>query len=274
MRIAFLADIHGNLPAFEAALDDLKHQHIDQVIFVGDLVVGSPQSAACWRLAQSLGYPIVRGNHERYVGHFGTKYADPSWSSPQYGPAHWAVTQFSAAERQSFMQLPFTLQPDELPNLRVVHSSMRNDRDNLAPYTSDAELEQLFVGCDESVIIRAHNHVCQLRQWGERRIITCGSVGLPLDGKASAQYLILELGRSGWYVQHQSVDYDVQATLTQFESSGYLESAGPMARLFMREVATGAHQIVPFLHIYRRWQQSEPITLDAAVKRYLEAYPA
>ena len=41
MRIAFLADIHGNLPAFEAALDHVAQQHVDRVIFVGDLVVGS-----------------------------------------------------------------------------------------------------------------------------------------------------------------------------------------------------------------------------------------
>lgn len=273
MRIAFLADIHGNLPAFEAALDHVAQQHVDRVIFVGDLVVGSPQSAACWQLACSLGHPMVRGNHERYIGHFGTEHADPSWAGPQYGPVHWAVSQFSPTERQAFMQLPFTLQPDDLPGIRVVHSSMRNDRDSLAPYTSDAELDRLFAGCDESVIVRAHNHVCQLRQWGERRIITCGSVGLPLDGKASAQYLILELRHSGWYIQHQSVDYDLQTTLRIFEQSGYLEHGGPMARLFMREVATGAHQIVPFLHIYRQWQHSEAISLEAAVKRYLETYP-
>ena len=66
---------------------------------------------------------------------------------------------------------------------------------------------------------------------------------------------------------------DSQATLQTFKQSGYLELGGPMARLFMREVATGAHQIVPFLHIYRHWQQTETISLEAAVKRYLEAYP-
>lgn len=273
MRIAFLADIHGNLPAFETALEHVAQQHIDQIILVGDIVVGSPQSAACWQLAHSLHIPIVRGNHERYVGHYGTEHADPAWADPQYGPVHWAVAQFSPDERQRFMELPFSYQSEEFPGMMVLHSSMRNDRDSLAPYTSDAELEHLFAGCDQPVIIRAHNHVCQLRQWGERRIITCGSVGLPLDGKASAQYLIMELRHSGWYVQHQSVDYDLQATLRHYETSGYLEAGGPMARLFMREVATGAHQIVPFLRVYRHWQQTVNISLEAAVQRYLQDYP-
>lgn len=273
MRIAFLADIHGNMPAFEAALEHLRAQHVDQTIFVGDIVVGSPESAACWKLAQSLGYPIVRGNHERYVGHFGTQHADPSWSSPQYGPVHWAVSQFSAAERQQLMELPFSLQPEDAPGLLVVHASMRNDRDTISPYTSDAELDQFFAGCEEPVIVRAHNHVGQIRQWGERRIITCGSLGLPLDGHATAQYLIMELRRSGWYALHQAVDYDVQTTLRQFVQSGYLETSGPMARLFMREVATGAHQMVPFLRVYRQWQQSETISLETAVQRFLRDYP-
>ncbi|MBE0698820.1 MAG: metallophosphoesterase [Anaerolineaceae bacterium] len=65
IRIAVLADIHGNLPAFESALEHVSQQKVDQIILAGDIVNGSPDSKACWTLALSLGCPILRGNHER-----------------------------------------------------------------------------------------------------------------------------------------------------------------------------------------------------------------
>ena len=91
MRIAILADIHGNLPAFEAALDHASRQRVDRTIVAGDIVNGSPDSAACWRLARSLGYPIVRGNHERYVARYGTAAGDPAWLSEQFAPVRWTL---------------------------------------------------------------------------------------------------------------------------------------------------------------------------------------
>ncbi len=57
MRIAVLADIHGNLPAFEAALKHVSQQKVDQIILAGDIIIGSPDSKACWDLALSSGLP-------------------------------------------------------------------------------------------------------------------------------------------------------------------------------------------------------------------------
>jgi len=127
----------------------------------------------------------------------------------------------------------------------------------------------MFPGVRETLIVRAHNHQCQVRLWGERRIVTAGSVGLTLDGVPSAQYLLLEQTRAGWELRHQSVEYDVQAAVRRFRTSGYLEAAGPIALLYMREVATASFQIVPFLRAYARWSREGPVTLDEALERYL-----
>ena len=90
MRIAVLADIHGNLPAFEAALKHVAHQKVDQMILAGDIINGAPDSKACWALALSLGCPVLRGNHERYAAHFGTPQASPDWLMEKFAinPCH------------------------------------------------------------------------------------------------------------------------------------------------------------------------------------------
>src|SRR5512138_2161712 len=100
MRIAVLADIHGNLPAFEAALKHASQQKPDLMILAGDVVIGAPDSKDCWSLALSLGCPILRGNHERYAAHFGTPQAAPQWTEEQFTPLQWAVAQLSEQDRQ------------------------------------------------------------------------------------------------------------------------------------------------------------------------------
>ena len=269
MRIAILADIHGNLPAFEAALDHVARQHVDRTIIAGVVVVGAPDSAACWRLAQTLHCPIVRGNHERYVAHFGRPDAPAEWATERFAPVRWGVDQLEEAEIAAIEVLPPYVRLPELPDLLVVHASLRADRDSIMPYTSDQQLAEMFPNLPERWIVRAHNHLGQVRLWEDRTIMTAGAVGLPLDGSPTAQYLLLEQRAGGWRIMHQSVQYDLDAALRRFRETGYLDAAGPMARLFMREVATASHQIVPFLRAYDRWSAREPLPLDQAVERFL-----
>jgi hypothetical protein len=166
--------------------------------------------------------------------------------------------------------LPLQLRLADAPDLLLVHASARSDKDTLAAYTPNDRLHAMFAGAGERTIVRAHNHTCQVRLWEGRQIITAGSVGLPLDGNPSAQYLLLERNGSGWGFEHHAVGYDVDAALRRFDETGYMAGAGPMAHLFRREVATAAHHMVPFLRAYAGWQE-EGLTLGRAVERFLRA---
>ena len=136
-------------------------------------------------------------------------------------------------------------------------------------YTPEAELAELFSDVPECYLVRGHHHNPQVRLWGNRIIINCGSVGAQTDMNPDAQYLILERRNSEWYIQHQAVRYDVERAVRRFRESGYLEEVGPMGRLFMRQVATATTQVSPFLRYYRRWSQEAEITLSDAVERFL-----
>jgi predicted phosphodiesterase len=269
MRIAVLADIHGNLPAFEATLADVRRAGVDQIVVVGDLINGAPDSRACWLLAQTIGATILRGNHERYVYDFDSPQAPSLWRSERFGPVQWTVAQFSAAERRAFARLPAELR---LPGLYFTHASPRHDTDNVQPYSSDGEMSAMFSTIGEPLIVRGHDHWCQVRLWNGRTIVTTGSVGQTLDEHPTARYVLLEQKEGAWSFQHRAVDYDLEAAIERFHSTGYLREAGPMARLMLREIATAAPQIVPFLRLYDRWSQAGPISLAAALDRFLTLY--
>ncbi len=269
MLIAALADIHGNLPALEAALTEIKRLGADRLLVLGDIVVGGPDSLACWERVKALGCPVLRGNHERYVFDLNSERAPPEWRTRRFGPVQYAAAQLGEERRRELAALPIWLTLPEAPDVLFTHGSPRNDNDLVFPYTSDEELVPMFAGFEQPWILRGHNHFAGVRLWGARKIVTVGSVGLPLDGKPGAQFTTLRQTDAGWAVQHRLVRYDLGAALRRFSESGYLKEAGPMARLYYREVASGAFQIIPFLQHYTRWQQRDPkLSLDAAVARF------
>jgi diadenosine tetraphosphatase ApaH/serine/threonine PP2A family protein phosphatase len=184
----------------------------------------------------------------------------------------WTVAQFTATERQAFAALPFAVRLDDAPDLLFVHSSLRRDNDNLQSFTPETELVAAFGESTEALIVRGHDHWCQVRLWAGRTIVTAGSVGMTLDEHPTARYLLLEQRAGQWHFQHQAVGYDVEAVVERFYSTGYLRTAGPMARLLLREIALAAPHLVPFLRLYERWAQQEPISLADAVDRFLRMY--
>ena len=125
IRIGVMADIHGNLEAFEAALKHFNSLSADGLIIAGDIVNGSPDSNLCWELAVSLGVPILRGNHERYVGYFGTETANSEWSTDRFAPVQWSAGQFTAEQQGALRALPLLWHLDGMPDVLFCHSSFR-----------------------------------------------------------------------------------------------------------------------------------------------------
>ena len=117
--------------------------------------------------------------------------------------------------------------------------------------------------------MRGHNHYGQVRIWEKGFIVTSGSVGLPLDGNPTAQYLLIDEKKNGWNIYHQSVPYPLEAIISRFHDTGYLSEVGPMGHLFFREVVTATQHIVPFLRLYEQWSKEENISLSRAVDRFL-----
>ena len=271
MRLAILCDIHGNLPAFEAVIAHVKQQSPDFLLIAGDIVNGSPDSFTCWQYAQDLHCPILRGNQERYVQELATGQAPSLSHSPQFAPVQWTRAQLGDEICASFADLPLSWRSESVPDLVVVHASLQNDRDDIWAHTPAAEITQMFPEVAEHYIVRGHNHFAQMRLWGERQIITAGSVGLPMDSSDTAQYLLLDRKGSAWHATHQSLCYDHDAAIARFHDTNYLRETGPMGRLCLRELVTGTAHMVPFLRLYARWRK-KGVGLNEAVERFLQAY--
>jgi predicted phosphodiesterase len=267
MRLAVLADVHGNVQALEAVLEHAQKQNVDQIIIAGDLINYLADSRACWDVVMSLNLPVLRGNHERYIFHYNTPFASPEWYGENFKSLPWHVKQFTEAERQSISALPLHLRFD---NLLITHATYRADNETISPETPAETLEAMFAGSTEHFIIRGHNHRFFRVTFKDRMIESLGSAGLPLDGTPEAKYGIAEQHGDSWTFFRHAVPYDVAAAIKRVETSGLLET-GPIAKIALRELQNSRDYLVRFVTKQDKWTQDETLTLEQAVDAFLAA---
>lgn len=220
MRIAVIADIHGNLKALEAVLEDLRQQAPDLVLNLGDCVSGPLQARETCDLLMDLGWPTVRGNHDRIVAEHA-----PEAMGPSDRHAHAELT---PPRRQWLGQLPMRL--DLEGGLLAFHATPANDAVYLTEkVTSEGvvsrplgEVRDLLGETDASLILYGHTHLPRLVQLRRGQLLlNPGSVGLPAYddfepiphvvavGSPHARYALVDGDDwRGWQVTFRTLPYD------------------------------------------------------------------
>lgn len=220
MRIAVLADIHGNLDALEAVLDDLSRTSVDRTLLLGDMLSGPLDAGGTAKLLRGRGDPGISGNHERYLLNF-----DPARTGASDAAAH---AQLDAGDLAWLATFPPTLRLADDQILACHGTPDRDDVYFLETVTAagmvpsdDARIEELANGNDVPVILCGHTHLPRLvRRSGGGLVINPGSVGLQAyeddavfphkaqTGSPHARYAILERSRAGWSAQFHAIAYD------------------------------------------------------------------
>jgi len=247
-RLAIIADIHGNLPAFEAVLDDLDQAAPDEVLVGGDLVGRGPQGSAVVKEIRSRGWPSVRGNHEDYLLDFHhQRVPEEWWSREEWSAARWMTAELSPDDFPYLDSLPMTLSSAVAPRLLLTHGTPRSHSEGLGPWTSDAKLERLIGGLEESLLVCAHTHRQMDRSLPSGQVVNVGSVGLPFNGDTRAQYALFDWDGSNWEVELRQVEYDLERIFEIYDTSGFSDAGGVTSELLRLELTHAAPFLVPFL---------------------------
>ncbi len=269
-RIAILADIHGNLPAFEAVQRDIAAIAPDQVIVNGDVINRGPQSKACLQAVRAMAWPVVFGNHEEYVLKFRAGDLPREWNTDWWLPTRRVAEALSDEEFAYLKTLPWrhTIEVPGLPAIRVVHGSPRALNDGLGFWMSDDELLAAVQAVPEPVVVGAHTHRPFDRRVGARWILNSGAVGAPFNGDPSAQYLVLTGDDGQWSVEFRAVPYDRAPLYAAWERSGDLAHS-VIARVFKYEVETATFHLMAYIRFCK--EHRLPKNDVATFKRYRAA---
>src|SRR5215212_7895051 len=173
-RVAAIYDIHGNLPALEAVLDDIRRADVDHVVVGGDVFPG-PMARECLARLLDLDIPVqfIQGNGDRVVlGQLaGT---EPSEVPEQFREVvRWVAQQLDPEHERLLASWPKTLRvaiPD-LGEVLFCHATPRSDTEIFTRLTPEDRLLPLFEGLGVSVAVCGHTHMQFDRRVGRVRVV-------------------------------------------------------------------------------------------------------
>ncbi len=234
MRYALLSDIHGNLPALHAVLDDLAVRAPDAAPFhLGDLVGYGASPNEVVDALRSRGIPGVAGNYDSTVAtgypHCGCRAEGPAQEALNHASYAWTCAHVSSASRAFLGGLPFRIDLRPLgghaagPTVTLVHATPVN---NLVYVTEDRPDDflrklgtQAGLKAGDALCV-GHTHRPWHRVVDGIHFVNTGSVGRPKDGDARAGYVLLEAGTAGVSVEFVRVGYDVEAAARAVVAAG------------------------------------------------------
>jgi len=235
MKIAVLADIHGNLEAFEAVCGDLKAQGVRRVICLGDTIGYGPDPEAVICRMRQLGYQSVLGNHEFAL-------VDPRgrrWLNFLAAENNIETEKLLSDKSKDYCRgLPTHLVVDNahfvhgFPPDSVFRYLDRQSDEKIATLFASAQTELFFVGHTHRLqLVMGHDGVVSRRSLGRetvellpynKYIINCGSVGQPRGGDKRAKYILWDTEKRLFQVLF--VEYDNEKTMQKIRDLGFPEN--------------------------------------------------
>ena len=234
MRYALISDIHANLPALDAVLDDIRRRDVDAVFHLGDLVGYGPWPNEVVERIRAEGIPGLAGNYDSTVAtayaHCGCKYEDARQEELSHLSYAWTLEHTSAETKRFLGGLPFRIDVRPLgghtsgPTLTLLHGNQVLNTVYVYAERSDDFLAKMAsaVGAKAGdVICFGHTHKPWHREIGGVHFVNTGSLGRPKDGDPRAGYVVLELAaRVAVGFDVARVSYDVEKTAQAIIASG------------------------------------------------------
>jgi predicted phosphodiesterase len=182
MRIALIADIHGNLVALETVLQELSSEPIDQFICLGDVGSLGPQPHEVLDRLRRLRYPVLLGNTDAWLLKPPTvEEKDSENLRIMYAINAWNVEQLTFEDRTYLQTFPplLELSLDEKNTLLCYHGSPSSFDDVIAATTPAVDVKRMLAGYFATSMVGGHTHIQMIRSYEDARIINVGSIGLP-----------------------------------------------------------------------------------------------
>lgn len=253
MRLAVLADIHGNLEALNAVLDDINSlAPLDMTWCLGDLAAYGPRPNECIETIQQLvqedegkTFKVIGGNTDRYLIN-GTRFPLPSAKDEESFKRlannwqtrdtllNWNVSQITWESYNYLKEIRYKeLSLDVQGYGRIIgyHAVPGNDETMLMPDTPDENALDYMLDREGRLGIGGHTHIQMDRKLGSWRLINVGSVGLSAKNPGFAEYAVLTFNGADVQVDLRQIPYSIDAVLLDMDKVNYPTKEWALERL-------------------------------------------
>lgn len=219
MKLAVISDIHGNLEALDAVLNDCQTQAVDEIMCLGDVVGYGAEPTACLQRVTQACSLVLMGNHE-YAA-LGLV-SGQIMNSAARESMDWTQHQLDDRDLATISDFPLDAQRDDL---YLVHASP-DEPSKWRYILTSAEAETAFRKFTGHVCFVGHSHLPMifvstpdgsLRQRtghdfcpdsDNRYIINVGSVGQPRDNDPRSCYVVYDTSEQT--INYCRVPYDIE----------------------------------------------------------------
>ena len=236
MRVAAIYDIHGNLPALEAVLREIRQAEVDHIVVGGDVVPGPmPRETLTCLLDLDIPVRFIQGNGDREI--LAQMRGTETGTVPEQFREimRWTAQQLDPEHERLFASWPETLRVEihGLGEVLFCHATPRSDTEIFTRLTSEERLLPVFAGPDVPVVICGHTHMQFDRMIGGIRVVNAGSVGMPF-GEPGADWLLL-----GPDVQLRHTPYDLTKAAERIRATKYPQAQEFAARNVLQPPSEG-----------------------------------
>ncbi len=277
MKIAIISDIHGNLPALEAVIEDARQQGVDQYILLGDYVFDLHWPNEVIEKVKNLENSIcVGGNKEIYIKEL--EDLDQShWTIDQYSACYWNYRNIKFENRQYLYSLPEKLEAvfegtpffiahkpeiilgdtiastlSGISYAKLLGSNPDFDHSDYLQHTNNLVLSDCDLNysanLNDGIYLFGHYHTQWHAKVGNRLYLNPGSCGLPVDNDSRAAYTILEHDRSEWIVNERRVAYDTCHLVASLRASSLYKAADIWCEINIIQIISAREKLSLFFN--------------------------
>lgn len=219
MKIAVMSDIHGNMDALEAVMNDIEKQKCERIFVLGDYAMAGPQPGEVIKYfmekQNNYKYTLIQGNTDYMIGNYTLDmYYELKDKAPIMAEAlKCDAKEIGATEKVFLKTLPIQKEITlEGTTFLLVHGSPRKNNEDILPSTPMPELENMLINVDASVVLCGHTHIpCGFQTKSKKSVINVGSVGRPFTPDAKACYLTIIIKNGKYLFEHHFINYNKNA---------------------------------------------------------------
>jgi len=230
MRIAIFGDIHANLEALEAVLEDARAQGTTDYVCMGDIVGYNADPVACLEIVKEMNCPVIKGNHDEDAS---GEHSLESMNPVAAAALEWTRAQLTEEHRQWLRRLRMVRQ---VADFTIVHATLDQPA-NWNYVTNRFDAMSNFSYQFTQLCFHGHTHVPRVYvksdkvhevpaesiaiEANSKYFINVGSVGQPRDGDWRACYAIYDIDHN--LVVFRRVEYDIKKTQEKILAAGLPE---------------------------------------------------
>ncbi len=232
MKIAVISDIHANLHALTAVINDFERRGVNKIFALGDYAMAGPQPVETLKFILTQPWEMIQGNTDKMIATYSEKtYTDAKAAFPVMAEA---LKYDMSVLPQKYIDFLASLPAEKIieiegVKIHLVHGSPRRNNENIYPDLRPETIEEMVAGSDADLILCGHTHIpCGYQLNSKKTVVNVGSVGRSMTPDAMPCYAILEIENGQFTIEHHFVDYEREIAADIIRSHGF-EGADKLA---------------------------------------------